>query len=133
MINTVNVKILLGCAAIILLVSMVVPSSPAEKTVANLIDQFRGDAVYWNPNGEDVSCFDSRKFRNYAISCKILAAQWLGEMGPDGAAAVPVLIDELVHGHNDIDTGDGILAYRSTIALALGKIGDPRAIDPLIE
>ncbi len=133
MINIVNAKTIFGGAAIVLVVCMVIPSSPTEKTVANLIDQFRGDEIYWNPYGEDVSWFDSWKFRNYEISCKILAAHWLGEMGPDGQAAVPVLIEQLVHGPNDIDTGDGILTYRSMIAVALGKIGDPRAINPLIE
>jgi len=131
--NIVNLKTMLGCAAIVVVVWMVMPTSPTEKSVANLIDQFRGDAFYWNPNGEDVSYFDSWKFRHYEISCKILAAEMIGELGKDGRTAVPDLIEELVHGFNDIDTGDGILTYRSTIAIALGKIGDERAIEPLIE
>jgi len=57
----------------------------------------------------------------------------LGWVDPKPIEAVPVLIDALENGPNDIDTGDGIMPYRSTLVMALGQIGDPRAIRPLIE
>ena len=69
MINIVNAKTMLGCAAIVLVVYIAMPSSPTEKSVANLIDQFRGDATYWNPYGQDVSCFDSS--RRHAVQTKV--------------------------------------------------------------
>ena len=67
------------------------------------------------------------------MTSKITAARMLGEMGPKAVDAVPALIEELENGSNDIETGDGGFPYRSEIAIALGKIGDKRAIRPLIE
>ncbi len=107
--------------------------SPKPKTVANLTEQFTGQAHYWMPSGEPAGFLDHFTTRHFRTTSQIAAAQWLGDMGPAAVAAVPVLIDALENGPNDIDTGDGILPYRSTIAIALGKIGDTRAIDPLME
>ena len=63
--------------------------------------------------------------------CTLGAARCLGAMGPAAAPAVPALIRALTDGPNDYDTGDGFIATRSGVAAALGRIGDPRAIDPL--
>jgi HEAT repeat protein len=107
--------------------------SEDEKTVEKLIKQFQGEAYYWNNSGEKIGFFDRWTTRSFEERCKITAARFLGEMRTRAKEAVPILIEALKTGPNDIDTGDGILPYRSTIAIALGKIGDPRAIHPLIE
>jgi len=65
--------------------------------------------------------------------CVVGAARCLEQRGPAAAAAVPALLRVLREGPNDYDTGDGVIPARTTVASALGAIGDPRAIDPLAE
>jgi HEAT repeat protein len=67
--------------------------------------------------------------RRYA--CVADAAECLAEFGPAARDATPALIEALEHGPNDYDTGDGVIPTRSHVASALGKLEDPRAIDPL--
>ena len=123
--------------ALLVVVALAILSAimPTTKpmTVEHLIGQFRGDTYYWDMYGEPVDIRDRLLIRHSQINGKIAAAQLLGEMGPEATEAVPVLIEALKSGPNDIDTGDGVLPYRSTIAIALGKIGDARAIRPLTE
>jgi HEAT repeat protein len=52
-------------------------------------------------------------------------------MGPGAGAATPLLARLLVT-LRDVDTGDGYLGHQSAVARALGEIGDPRAIEPLV-
>ena len=121
---------------IYLLIGMMVNSlafAESNARVKKLIKQFKGDACYWDEYGKKIGFFDRWTTRHYEENCKIAAAKLLGKMGPKAKEAVPVLIKALKNGPNDIDTGDGILPYRSTIAIALGEIGDPIAISPLIE
>jgi len=122
----------LSLGAAFLVLSAVLPSTK-PKTVANLIKQFKGEAHYWKASGEKAGVFDCIVVRAFRTNSKITAARSLGEMGPEAVEAVPALVEALESGPNDIDTGDGCLPYRSTIAIALGKIGDARAIGPLTE
>ena len=118
------------------------PTNASDAKVDLLIDQFHGDGYHFKKSygDEDQPTTASEKrwgpynHRNFDFHKRITAAEMLAEMRPSEAApAVPYLIDELLNGSNDYDTGDGILRYRSTIAFALGKLRDERAIDPLIE
>ena len=68
--------------------------------------------------------------RNDNEYCIIDAAQALSMMGPQARSAVPDLIEALNKYHNI--EADGGIPVRSEIALALGKVGDPSAIKPLI-
>ena len=121
------------CAGVLFVVVPPFLPGTKAKTVPNMIRQFEGKAYYWNRYGDKpgvaVRYFD----RYFGVTSKITAARMLGEMGPKAVDAVPALIDELENGSNDIETGDGGFPCRSEIALALGKIGDKRAIRPLIE
>ena len=121
------------CAGVLFVVVPPFLPGTKAKTVPNMIRQFEGKAYYWNRYGDKPGvaerCFD----RYFGVTSKITAARMLGEMGPKAVDAVPALIEELENGSNDIETGDGGFPYRSEIALALGKIGDKRAIRPLIE
>jgi HEAT repeat protein len=66
-------------------------------------------------------------------TCAKWAAQCLGQMGGEAAASVPALVEALDHGPNNFDTGDGIVPARDAVMLALGRIGDPRAVGPLLQ
>ncbi len=105
----------------------------SNERLEKLIEQFKGGACYWDQFGNKVGFFDRWTTRHYDENCKIAAAKFLGEMGPEANQAVPVLIAALENGPNDLDTGDGILLFRSTVAMALAKIGDPAAIPALVE
>lgn len=65
--------------------------------------------------------------------CLYWAAKCLGDMGTEAQPAVPALLKALREGPNDYDTGDGTIGTRSTVAWALGRIGDPSAIPGLVE
>lgn len=116
----------------VLLVSGCAPSRKTPMTVENFVRQVRGEHVYWHPTGEEPGAFDWRQWRDYRPRCKKFAIERLGDMGHEAVDAVPDLVDILVHGPNDFDSGDGVIGFRSSIAIALGEIGDPRAIEPLI-
>ena len=63
--------------------------------------------------------------------CIADAARELGRMGVSAQAAVPELIKALQK-YRNIDTGDGLIALRSHVALALGEIEDVSAVAPLV-
>ena len=106
-------------------------SGPEEMTVSHLMEQVRGDAIHWNTKGETSGYWDSYHHRNYKRACKTFAIQELGRRGSDSVEAVPELI-RLFEEHDDWNSGDGIMAYRSDIARTLGAIDDPAAIVPMI-
>ncbi len=138
-------KYLLVAVAIAVCCFTMWPGSVETRSkVELLIDQFHGTGYHFKPTyGDDYEgepttasekCWGPISLRNYDFYKRITALEILAEMRPSEAApAVPYLIDELINGSNDYDTGDGILPYRSTIAYALGRLRDERAIDPLIE
>jgi HEAT repeat protein len=66
-------------------------------------------------------------------TCPTGAARCLGKMGPSARPAVPALIKALASGIKDHDTGDGVIPVRSSIIEALGRTGDPRAVDPVAD
>ncbi len=68
-----------------------------------------------------------------AHSCVRWAAECLGEMGPAATAAVPALLEALESGPNTFDTGDGVIMARDAVMRALGRIGDERAVQPLLD
>ncbi|NLI77013.1 MAG: hypothetical protein GX442_11300 [Candidatus Riflebacteria bacterium] len=104
-----------------------------EERVRKLIRQVRGEAFYWDRFGQEYGWFASWTTRNFETNGRLAAAHLLGQMGSVASAAVPALIDVLLTGPNDVNTGDGILPLRSMVAKALGEIGDPAAIGPLID
>ena len=121
------------CLGVALLILFVVTPNITPKTVGNLTRQFKGKAHYWNRYGEKAGVFERIVSRAFPTTSQIAAARMLGKMGPEAVDAVPALLEALKNEPNDIDTGDGVLPYRSEIAIALGKIGDTRAIAPLTE
>lgn len=105
----------------------------AEDDIDKLILQLKGQAQFFDANGKELGFFDSWSVRHFDEQCKIDAATLLGRKGGLALKAVEPLIMMLKNGSNDIDTGDGILPLRSSVALALGRINDPKAIGPLLE
>lgn len=105
-----------------------------DNRLNDLLDQLSGKICkYEVRNGV---CVQRKPFayffrRSDKEQCVIDAAQVLGKMGDKAQSAVTALIEALNKYHN-VDSGDGIIPVRSEIALALGQIGDPAAIKPLI-
>ena len=98
-----------------------------------LIGQLQGNCCVYeaDPYG---SCWQRAKpfFPGLKYRCVGDAAVCLGEMRSQAKVAVPALIGALETGSNNYDTGDGPIPTRNQIMYALGKIGDPRAVKPLI-
>jgi HEAT repeat protein len=65
--------------------------------------------------------------------CPKWAAQCLQSMGSEAKEAIPALIQALETGPANYETGDGPIPTRDAIILALGKIGDRRAVKPLLK
>ncbi len=65
--------------------------------------------------------------------CPGWAAKCLQSMGAEGKQAIPALIQALETGPPNYETGDGPIPTRDHIILALGKIGDRRAVQPLLQ
>jgi len=105
--------------------------APPE-TVSTLMEQVRGDQLYWNYSGKVANNWERHTHRHYEKSCREYAIKRLGELGPAASDAVPELI-ELFSEQEDYDSGDGIYEFRSQIAKSLGAIGQPAAIEPLME
>lgn len=100
-----------------------------------LIDQLKGNSCVYQIQGN--TCVKRNPFASFfqrspKENCVIDAAKALGLMGPQAKSSVPDLIEALNKYHN-VDSGDGIIPVRSEIALALGRIGEPSAIRPLID
>jgi HEAT repeat protein len=100
----------------------------------DLVDQLNGKACRYEV--QDGICVRSKPLnfllrRNDKERCVLDAARALGLLGAQARSAVPALIEALKKYHN-VDSGDGLILVRSEIALALGKIGDPSAIRPLM-
>ncbi len=105
----------------------------AEDDIDKLILQAKGEAQFFDREGKELGFFASWSIRHFDEHCRINAANMLGRKGGLALKAVDPLIMILKNGPNDIDTGDGILPMRSSVALALGRINDPKAIAPLLE
>ena len=110
-------------------------ASDESQRLNNLIEQLSGKTCIYEIQGS--ACVNRNPFsflirRSDKELCVIDAAKALGMMGARARPAVPSLIEALNKYHN-VDSGDGIIPVRSEIALALGRIGDPAAIKPLIE
>lgn len=97
-----------------------------------LILQAKGEAQFYDGAGSDLGWFASLTTRNFAERARIDAVRLLAREGANAAAAVDPLIELLANGPNDYDTGDGIIPFRSEVALALGRIGDAKAVDALV-
>ncbi len=102
-----------------------------EMTVSHLLEQARGDKIHWNTEGKPPEFWDSFNHRHYNRYCKKFAIQELGRRGSDSQEAVPELIRLFIQ-HDDWDSGDGVVDYRSDIARTLGAIDDPAAIAHMI-
>lgn len=101
------------------------------QTVATLIEQAHGDEIHWNREGKLATFWEKVTHRHYKKSCQIYALEQLGELGPEATNAVPELV-EIFNRLEDYNTGDGVLFLQSTAGKALGLIGHPDAIEPLI-
>lgn len=104
---------------------------PAQQTVANLLEQVRGDQLHWNEFGKPATRWEQSNHRHYERTCRIYAIEQLGKLGLDANEAVPELV-ELINEVEDYNSGDGVYELQSRIARTLGEIGDADAIEPLI-
>lgn|GEM_PF-5819376 len=107
----------------------------AQDKAARLIEQLQGKAAYYDANGSDQGFFASWTTRNYNENVRIFAARQLPATvtAANRDKVVEALIKALKTGADDRDTGDGILLNRTEIAFALAKVGDNRAIKPLLQ
>jgi len=107
---------------------------PLEKTVENLMQQVRGEAIHWDRDGKIPGWNWEDMFLNPhgEQTAKTIAIRDLARMGPRAQGAVAEL-QCLLQAHGDFTPGKGVISYRSDIARALGMIGDPSSIDVLID
>lgn len=98
-----------------------------------LTAQAQGHKAYWGTYDRPRGMVDGLTVRHFWSEHSRAAIRRLAELGPDARDAVPSLIEILQKGRNDFDTGDEVLPDRSSVAIALGMIGDTRAIPALIE
>mgnify|MGYP001306992053 CR=1 FL=1 len=129
-------RLLKTIVPILLVLALSFPvSSFAEDKVDQLIEQLQGKSQYFDGNGESLGFFASWTTRNYEENVRIYAARLLVKELNAGNRdkIVMALIEALKKGADDRDTGDGIIYNRSEIALSLAKIGDERAIEPLLQ
>lgn len=129
-------RLLKTIVPILLVLALSFPvSSLAEDKVDQLIEQLQGKSQYFDGNGESLGFFASWTTRNYEENVRIYAARLLVKELNAGNRdkIVMALIEALKKGADDRDTGDGIIYNRSEIALSLAKIGDERAIEPLLQ
>jgi HEAT repeat protein len=105
----------------------------AEEYVDKLIKQLKGEAVYYDIYGKESGYFDEWTVRHFKKNGIVAAAVLLGKMGPGARKAVPALIEFIENGPDNFDTGDGVIPLRSSAVDALGKIGDKRAVKPLVK
>lgn len=110
-------------------------TAKAQDKVDNLIEQLHGKARYYNQNGESLGFFSSWTIRHYEENTRIWAARLLAKMvtAANREKVLQALLEVLKDGADDRDTGDGIIFNRSEIAFALARIGDGRAVKPLLQ
>lgn len=122
-------------ATLCLFLHLLAPLSPAaaDDRLDRLVLQAKGEKFFYDRDGGDLGGFASWTTRNFEAWGRVHAVRLLAKEGAADARAIDALIDILRTGPNDFDTGDGIIPLRSEVALALGKIGDPKAIAPLLE
>lgn len=118
-------------AALILFASSV--QALSEERVDKLVRQLKGEAVYYDIYGKESGYFDEWTVRHFKENRIVAAAVLLGKMGPGAKKAVPALIEFIENGPDDFDTGDGVIPLRSSAVDALAKIGDKRAVKPLVK
>lgn len=114
-------------------VCLVLAEAPSCR-LSELVSQLDGRSCACQLDGNTLkrrNVFASLLRRHDKYWCVVDAARQLALMGPAARASVPDLIAALQK-YRNIDTGDGVIALRSHVALALGAIGDPSAVKPLI-
>ncbi len=125
---------LMGCTRDL---SKIEDGSYTDQEVSQMIEQLEGRACHWNSSGHKVGLFDRWLTISSSFDgmCKNDAALLLAKAGPKAKPAVPSLIKLIEDQTKTADIADSTEwhgSIRATSALALGKIGDPRAIDGLI-
>lgn len=109
----------------------IVMADDESQEIHQLMDQLQGKGCYWNEKGEKETgnIWITSHFRE---NCQVSAAFLIGNSGKQAREAIPLLIAMLKSTDNE-DTGDGWISVRAEAARALGKIGDEKAIIPLLE
>jgi hypothetical protein len=109
-------------------------STAGSSRVDRLIAQLEGRCC------EFVARYDSCRELGFAefmthpqLECVRSAALCLGKLGPAAAPAVPALLRAARSGPNNYDTGDGVIHVRDAIIESLGRTGDARVLDTVIE
>ena len=127
-------KILKQIPATILIVLMLFTNASAKNTrLMQLIEQVKGGSCqceFKNDTCYPHSILSPLIRRHNKELCIIDAAKALGGMGDLAKAAIVPLVESLGK-YSDVDTRDGVIAVRSEIALALGRIGDTSALTAL--
>jgi hypothetical protein len=130
-------SLLLGCLTLLPVRALAAPS------IQDLIAQLEGRGCAYGVEGYPERCvernsFPYNRFNGWFVThrtyeCPSEAARCLALLKENARAAVPALVRALRDGPSDFDTCDGPIPARTYIARALGEIGDPSAIEPLIE
>jgi HEAT repeat protein len=131
-----STSLIFGCLTLLPVPALAAPS------VQDLIAQLDGRGCAYTVEGYPERCVE-RPFAYSRVAhwllpysayeCPAAAARCLALLKGQARSAVPALVRALRDGPSDFDTGDGSIPARTCFARALGEIGDPSAIEPLIE
>lgn len=114
--------------------AIIPPYDPDDRLSRELIKQLNGKACKYELHGtfiveRDQSASQLRRYdKEYGA---VDAARALGMMKNGAWSVKPAMIEALTKYHN-VETDDGVIPVRSEIALALGRIHEESAINPLI-
>jgi HEAT repeat protein len=105
------------------------------RPVEALIGQLQGRCCLYRPStlGNSPCKQFSEDHHPGRHLCVSWAAECLSRMGTEGKEAIPALIQALETGPSNYNTGDGVTPTRTDIIIALGTIGDERAVKPLLK
>lgn len=118
------------------------PAGAQTPSVDDLLGQIRGKTCVFH--AEQTRCLVRDSFsyrwplfpylvRHADYACVIDAVECLALTPASARSSAPTLIALLRQGPTDVDTGDGILPYRSAILRALGRSGTVEAVAPILD
>ena len=95
------------------------PPRKIDKTVDRLVEQVRGEKIYWDTNGKEVRLWHGTWHEAFE---QVYAAKQLAQLGAGAAEALPDLKAELANGVENIDIGDGVIHLKDEIEQAIMAI-----------
>lgn len=125
-------KIFVSLVMVAIVSAIIGQMTPAQKTLPNLLEQATGKKFYWDYQGKLYSSWHLGLVRRYKERAQVYSIRAIGELGPEAneAAGLPLL--SMFDDSFDINTGDGLVPFRSEIVRTLAMIDAEHAIPVII-